>query len=96
VVNQRRKREQALLALREKFIRFLKWKDETAKTETIRLIDFFINENREIARHFAARQNLPNNKLKRILPIWRELSTGRYERYSRSFMSAAKDFLGDW
>lgn len=96
VIRHRRKREQTLLALREKFICLPKWKNETAKADAIRLINFFIHENQEIAEHSAARQNLPNDKLKRILPIWRELATGRYGRYSKSFMSAAKDFLANW
>lgn len=95
VIRHHRKREDTLLALREKFIRLRKWKDERAKAETIRLINFYISENQQIAEHFAARQNLPKDKLKRILPIWRELATGRYGRYSKSFISAAKDFFGN-
>ncbi len=50
-------------------------------------------ETNQKIRHYEARKNLPSKKLKRFLPIWRELNTGRYNRYSLGLISVIKDFL---
>jgi glycosyltransferase involved in cell wall biosynthesis len=47
----------------------------------------------ERIKHFKARCGLPKNRIKRLLPIWRELQTGRYHRFSKGFLSGAKDLL---
>lgn len=53
-------------------------------------------EKEEWIRHFDARTSLPAPRMKRILPIWRELRTGRYHRFSKGILSAAKDMWENW
>jgi len=53
-------------------------------------------EKKEWIRHFEARKALPNARIQRILPIWRELRTGRYHRFSKGMLSAAKDIWESW
>lgn len=50
-------------------------------------------ENREIIKHYETRKDLPTNKFARLAPIIREISSGRYHRFSKGFRSAAKDFF---
>lgn len=54
----------------------------------------YIEELDQRIRHYEARKNLPSNKLNRLPPILKELQTGRYHRFSKGFLSAAKDLLG--
>ncbi len=61
--------------------------------EKVDAIEKFIIEKREIIKHYEARMNLNNNRLSRILPILRELKSGRYARFSKGFLSAAKDLF---
>lgn len=60
------------------------------------LIEKFSAECREKILHYEARQSLSSSKLKRIIPIFRELMTKRYHRFSKGFKSGAKDFLENW
>jgi glycosyltransferase involved in cell wall biosynthesis len=46
--------------------------------------------------HYTARKDLPVKKLPRILPIIRELKTGRYARYSNGYYSVVKDLFKHW
>lgn len=43
--------------------------------------------------HFRARNSLPKSKFKRLPSITKELLSGRYDRYSNSFLSAFKDLI---
>ena len=43
-----------------------------------------------------ARKNLPSKKMKRISPIIKELSIGRYNRFSKGFISPVKDLFENW
>lgn len=62
-------------------------------TEKRDLIDEVIAEKYELIKHYEARMNLPKNHLKRIFPIFSELSTGRYSKFSNGLKSAVKDYL---
>ncbi|GIU82285.1 MAG: glycosyltransferase family 2 protein [Acidobacteria bacterium] len=57
-----------------------------------KIIELYIEEKQERIEHLRARKNLPKARFRRLIPIWRELLTGRYHRFSRGFLSAAKDF----
>jgi glycosyltransferase involved in cell wall biosynthesis len=57
------------------------------------ILDLYIREKQERVEHLQARTDLPKLRFQRLIPIWRELLTGRYHRFSRGFLSAAKDFL---
>jgi glycosyltransferase involved in cell wall biosynthesis len=46
---------------------------------------------RDRSTHYQTRLDLPENRLRRIVPILRECYTGRYRRYSRSILSPMKD-----
>ena len=60
-------------------------------------IDEIVRINREekieIIKHYKVRMNLPNARLKRLFPVFRELQSGRYKRFSRGWKSAAKDLI---
>lgn len=43
--------------------------------------------------HLESRKNMSGGRLKRAPDIWRELKTRRYRRFSKGFLSAAKDLL---
>lgn len=60
------------------------------------LADKFILEKLDNIEHYEARNKLSQNRLKRILPVLKEIRTGRYRRFSRGFLSAAKDLLENW
>ncbi len=55
-----------------------------------------IEEKREQIAHYDARMNLPLTRFGRFLPVCREIITGRYHRFSRGFLSVAKDLLEKW
>jgi glycosyltransferase involved in cell wall biosynthesis len=50
-----------------------------------------LEEKHERLKHYEARMNLSEHYLKRILPIFRELQSGRYSRFSKGWKSAVKD-----
>lgn len=47
----------------------------------------------QAARHQSLRLSLPSSRLKRIVPILRELWQGSYQRYSRGWLTALRDLL---
>lgn len=51
--------------------------------------------NEEI-RHYEVRTNLPSGKINRIAAVWREIKSGRYDKYSKGFLSALKDIAADY
>ncbi len=55
-----------------------------------------IEKKREQIAHYDARMNLPLTKFERFLPVCRETLTGRYHRFSKGFLSVAKDLLEKW
>ncbi len=57
-------------------------------------IEKFIREKQLLIEHYEARKNMPRNRAKRLLPVTREILSGRYRRFSRSFLSPAKDLFG--
>jgi glycosyltransferase involved in cell wall biosynthesis len=56
-------------------------------------IESYIKEKQEVIEHLQARMNLPKARFRRLMPIWQELLTGRYHRFSRGLLSAIKDLL---
>lgn len=67
-----------------------------AETDIDFLIGKFSTECREKILHYEARQNLSSSKLNRIIPVFRELLTKRYHRFSKGFRSGAKDIIENW
>jgi glycosyltransferase involved in cell wall biosynthesis len=60
------------------------------------IIGKFILEKQQLIEHYETRKNLPRNRIKRWLPVSREILSGRYRRFSRGFLSAAKDSIEKW
>ncbi|CAN5603324.1 hypothetical protein BH20ACI4_BH20ACI4_33310 [soil metagenome] len=60
------------------------------------LIDDCYGEVEEIVCHYQTRMNLSPSRLKRIFQIYKEISTGRYHRFSKGLKSAAKDIYESW
>lgn len=61
--------------------------------------DFFDKlkmEKEEKITHYEARMNLPLSRIGRFFPVSNEILTGRYHRFSRGFLSAAKDLFEKW
>jgi len=56
-------------------------------------IDVMIENKLEYAEHCAKRMDLPDSRVSRAAPIIREMSTGRYGRFSRGLISALKDLV---
>lgn|GEM_PF-45202 len=56
-------------------------------------LDEPIKRKFEYILHLENRLKLPENRIKRLLPIMRELLSGRYKRFSKGIMSAIKDFI---
>ena len=48
---------------------------------------------RDMIAHYDARKSLPRSRAARLLPVLRELATGRYTRFSRGYLSAIKDVV---
>jgi glycosyltransferase involved in cell wall biosynthesis len=69
---------------------------QAATTLINQLIGSFMEETEERIRHYEARKNLASEKSKRLAPIVREVLTGRYNRFSKGLLSAAKDVLENW
>lgn len=63
------------------------------KSEIAVLTAKFIKRKQQIITHYEARKNLPFSRWRRFSPIAHELSSGRYNLYSRGFLSAAKDLF---
>lgn len=57
------------------------------------LIKANLEELREIITHYEVRKDLSQKRLEKILPITHELLSGRYHRFSKGFLSAAKDLV---
>ncbi len=47
----------------------------------------------EAARHLEVRSGLPDPRVRRILPVLREIASGRYSRMSRGLASACRDLI---
>lgn len=98
--DQRRQRYTASIKFIENEIARLKQLSEivadypqfATKRETINF-ENLIAEKKAKIKHYIARRDLPVENLKRLLPIFKELSSGRYGRFSKGFRSAAKDFF---
>lgn len=56
-------------------------------------IEKLIREKQQLIEHYKTRKNLPSNRAERLLPIASEILSGRYRRFSKSFLSAAKDLF---
>ncbi len=54
-----------------------------------------LKETEEIVAHYEARVGLPASRVQRAAPIFNEVLSGRYHRFSRGWASAAKDLFGD-
>jgi glycosyltransferase involved in cell wall biosynthesis len=46
-----------------------------------------------LIRHLENRKSLPAMRLRRVMPVVRELNSGRYHQFSRGYLSALKDLL---
>jgi glycosyltransferase involved in cell wall biosynthesis len=59
-----------------------------------KLIDQNLLEKENLIKHYEARLNLAENKLKRIPMIFAQLKNGNYAKFSNGWKSAAKDLIG--
>lgn len=55
-----------------------------------------ITEKLNQIAHLEARMSLPNNRLKRIYPVIREIRTRRYYLFSRGLYGIGRDFFEKW
>lgn len=55
-----------------------------------------IKEKQNQIGHLEARMSLPNNRLKRIYPIIKEIRTKRYYLFSRGLYGIGRDFFEKW
>jgi len=90
------KEQDRLIKLAEIFKSSPQFQKKVAEIRIDELIESFIEEGNQMIRHYETRKNLPSEKLKRISPIIKELSTGRYNRFSKGFISPVKDLLESW
>ena len=63
------------------------------ESEVKDLTEKFIEKKTRIIAHYAVRKELPFKHWKRLLPVARELSSGRYNLFSKGILSAAKDLF---
>ncbi len=101
--NERQNRYGASIAFTENEIVRLKQMKEifavhpqfTNKRGTIGFADLIEEKQAKIA-HYEARRCLPLARANRFLPVFKEVSSGRYGRFSKGLLSAAKDLLEKW
>lgn len=63
------------------------------KLPSSELIQKVIERKESNILHLENRLKLPEKKFSRILPIFKELLSGRYNEFSKGFLSAVKDFF---
>jgi glycosyltransferase involved in cell wall biosynthesis len=56
-------------------------------------VEDMIEEKKEIIRHYTARKDLTYFRGNRVRPVLLELFSGRYHRFSKGVLSAAKDLI---
>ncbi|HLM61925.1 MAG TPA: glycosyltransferase family 2 protein [Pyrinomonadaceae bacterium] len=71
------------------FPQFEKWR------EKIEFADL-IEEKQAKITHYEARRNLPRARTARLIPVFKEVLSGRYGRFSKGSLSATKDLLEKW
>lgn len=64
----------------------------TNKCETVDFSKLIAEKEAQI-KHLETRMNLPLTRIERILPITKEFLSGRYQKFSKGFLSAGKDLL---
>lgn len=62
-------------------------------SEIIELAQQTLIELEELIRHYEIRKNLPTNRVQRIFSVVKEVTAGRYHKFSKGFLSALKDLL---
>jgi glycosyltransferase involved in cell wall biosynthesis len=72
---------------------FPQFQTEKIQNSIDEIVRINLEEKNEIIKHYTVRMNLPNGRLKRIFPVFRELKSGRYARFSKGWKSAAKDLI---
>jgi glycosyltransferase involved in cell wall biosynthesis len=72
---------------------FPQFQTEKIQNSIDEIIKINLEEKNEIIKHYTVRMNLPNSRIKRISPIFRELQSGRYKRFSKGWKSAVKDLI---
>jgi Glycosyltransferases involved in cell wall biogenesis len=75
---------------------FPAFQNKEIRRSTEEIIERNLEERRESIEHYTARMELPEKKSSRLLPVWRELKTGRYGKFSKGLLSAAKDIFESW
>jgi len=101
--DERRNRYGASIAFAENEVARLKQMEEifaahpqfANKRGTIKFADLIEEKQAKIA-HYEARRRLPLTRFNRLLPVFKEVSSGRYGRFSKGLLSAAKDLLEKW
>jgi glycosyltransferase involved in cell wall biosynthesis len=91
-----RKNRERLIKLAEIIKSYPQFRMKSEELSIDELTRSFMEEGNQMIQHYEARKNLPREKLKRISPIIKELSTGRYNRFSKGFISPVKDLFENW
>ncbi|MEJ7848064.1 MAG: glycosyltransferase family 2 protein [Pyrinomonadaceae bacterium] len=95
-VGFRQNEQERLSKFNEIFRSFPQFQKHHIKIRIDSLIDSLKIENEEMIRHYEARKNLPPNRFQRIIPVFNEFRSGRYNRFSKGLMSVAKDLFENW
>ncbi len=82
------------IKIMEKVLRtFPQFQTDKIQSSIDEIVKINLEEKTDIIKHYKLRMNLPEKRLYRILPILRELKSGRYAGFSKGWKSAAKDLL---
>jgi hypothetical protein len=79
-----------MMVVLTEYPQFKKLSEKNAVKDFIKTL---VEEKERQIHHYETRKSLPLNRLKRLIPITGELFGGGYHRFSRGFLSAAKDLI---
>ena len=85
-----------VLLMQEVLNKYEQFRNLRAKPSVGIFVENFLEERDQKIAHYRARKDLPDNRLGRLSPVAKELSSGRYHRFSKGFLSAAKDLIEKW
>lgn len=91
-----RKNQERFAVLAEVIETYPQFEKQDTNVLSDRLRQDFMRESEQKILHYEARKNLPANRLKRLSPVIKEFSSGRYRKFSKGLTSAAKDLFESW
>lgn len=80
-----------LSLLSDVLLDYPQFQEKVVRTEIDSLIEKCRHEMMDTIRHYNNRMTLPSSRGKRIFPVYKEVVSGRYHRFSKGLKSAVKD-----